>query len=182
MVTILKYKENVTYYSIYINCLSDGTVSYLTVSTDDIVDTTNNETEFPELRRVFEEDFEIKFQEGSVLKYLNFIIYQSPLGFVSDNTDHIMELVNGWLPTGTFIKFDTHFRKVYTYKKELMAALKSTGNALHKAEMECHGKFGHTLGKIQNISLMSRIDIFHISCCLATQTVAPNFTSFQVIK
>ena len=43
VVTILKYKENVTYYSIYINCVSDGTVYYLTVSTDDIVDTTNNQ-------------------------------------------------------------------------------------------------------------------------------------------
>ena len=117
MVTILKYKENVTYYSIYINCVSDGTVYYLTVSTDDIVDTTNNEIAFPELRRVFEEDFEIKFQEGSVLKYLNFIIYQSPLGFGVDQTDHIMELVNEWLPNGKFRQVDTNFRIDSSYEK-----------------------------------------------------------------
>ena len=36
---------------------SDGTVSYLTVSTDDILNTTNNETAFTEIRRVFEEYF-----------------------------------------------------------------------------------------------------------------------------
>ena len=44
-----------------------------------------------------------------------------------------------------------------------MAALILTVNALHKAEMEYHGKFGHT-SKDKHISLMSRIDIF-------TQTV-----------
>ena len=38
-----------------------------------------------------------------------------------------------------------------------MAALPFTGNAFHKAEMEYHGKFGHTLGRIQYIALMSRI-------------------------
>ena len=49
---------------------SDVTVSYITVSTDDFINTTNNETEFPELRGFFEEHFKIKVQEGSVLKYL----------------------------------------------------------------------------------------------------------------
>ena len=36
---------------------SDGTVSYLTVSTDDILNTTNNETEFTEPTNLFEEHF-----------------------------------------------------------------------------------------------------------------------------
>ena len=69
-------------------------MSYITVSTDDVINTTNNETSFTELRRVFEEDFEMKVQEGSVLKYLNLRISQSPLGFSVDHTDHITELVN----------------------------------------------------------------------------------------
>ena len=51
----------------------------------------------------------MKVQEGSVLKYLNFRIFQSPLGFSIDQTDHIMELVNEWFPTGKFINIDTHF-------------------------------------------------------------------------
>ena len=40
-----------------------------------------------------------------------------------------------------------------------MAALPFTGHALHKAEIEYHGKFGHTLGSIQHIALMSSIDL-----------------------
>ena len=48
--------------------------------------------------------------------------------------------------------------------------------------MEYHGKFGHTLGRIQHIALMSRIDLFYATCSLANQTVAPTLTGFQVIK
>ena len=40
-----------------------------------------------------------------------------------------------------------------------MASLPLTGNDLHKAEMEYHEKIGHAIGMIQNISLMSRIEI-----------------------
>ena len=51
VVTILKYKKNTIYHAIYVKLFSDGTVSYLIVSTDDVINTTNNETSFPELRR-----------------------------------------------------------------------------------------------------------------------------------
>ena len=56
------------------------------------------------------------------------------------------------------------------------------GNALHKAEIDYHGKFGHALGRIQNIALMSRIDIFYEICRLSTQIVAPTLPGFQTIK
>ena len=45
---------------------------------------------FPKLTRVFKEHFEMKVQEGSFFKYLNFRIFRSSLGFSIDQTDHIM--------------------------------------------------------------------------------------------
>ena len=63
-----------------------------------------------------------------------------------------------------------------------MAALTLTGHAFHKAELENHGKFGHKLGRIQHIALMSRIDIFCATCCLVTQNVEPTLPGFQDIK
>ena len=124
----------------------------------------------------------MKVQEGSVLKYLNFRICQSPLGFSVYQTGHIMELVNEWSPTIKFRKFDTTFSTESTYEKELLAALPLTGHDLHKSEMEYHGKFGYTLGKIQHIAPMSRIDLCYATCCLDTQTVAPTLPDFQGIK
>ena len=92
-------------------------------------------TAFPELRRVFEEDFGIKVHQGYVLKYLNVKIFQTPLGFSFDNNGHIMKLVNEWLSPGKFIKIDTHFITDSIYEKNLMNELPLTGSALHTSEM-----------------------------------------------
>ena len=94
VVTILKYNKSTIYHAIYIKLFSDGTVSYITVSKNDVLNTTNNETAFYELTIVFEEHFEKKVQEGYVLKYLNFRICKSLLGFSLDQTDRVMKLVN----------------------------------------------------------------------------------------
>ena len=50
VITIIKYKKITIDHAIYIKFFSDGTLSYLTVSTDDVLNNTNNETSFPELR------------------------------------------------------------------------------------------------------------------------------------
>ena len=48
--------------------------------------------------------------------------------------------------------------------------------------MEYHVKFGHTLGRIQHISIMSIIDLCYETCRLATQTVVPALPGLQGIK
>ena len=93
-----------------------------------------------------------------------------------------MELVNEWFQTGKFRNVDTPLRTDSSYEKELLAALPLTGHVIYKAEMEYHRKFGHTLGRIQQIALMSRIDLCYATCRLATQTVAPTLPGFQGIK
>ena len=99
---MIKYQKSTIDHAIYIKVSSDGTVSYLTFYTDYFINNNNNETEFNELKIFIEEHFEIKVQEVSVLKYLNLLIFQSPLGFSVDQTDKFMELVNEWFPTGKF--------------------------------------------------------------------------------
>ena len=117
VVTIIKYKKSTIYHAIYIKVFTDVTVSYITVTTFEVLNTNNNEIAFPELTRVFKEHFHMKVQEGSVLKYLNFRIFQSPLGFTIDQTDHIMELVNEWFPTGNLRNVDTPFWTDFSYEK-----------------------------------------------------------------
>ena len=59
---MFKYQKSKIDHAIYIKVFSDGTFYYVTVPTDDVINTTNNETAITELRRVFEEIFEIKTQ------------------------------------------------------------------------------------------------------------------------
>ena len=82
----------------------------------------------------------------------------------------------------SFFKVYTTFRIDFSYEKELLAALPLTVHFLHKAELEYHRKFGHKLGRIQHIVLMSIIDLYYATCNLATQTVAPTLPGFQGIK
>ena len=63
-----------------------------------------------------------------------------------------------------------------------MITLPLTVNALHKTEIKYRVKFGHTIGRIQHISLMSIIYICYTAWHLSTQTVAPTLPGFQCIK
>ena len=90
VVIVIKYKKSIIDHAIYIKVFYYRTVSYLTVSIDDFINTTNNKTSFPEQRRILEEVLEIKVQEGSVLKYLNIRI--SSLLLVSV----LIRLITSW--------------------------------------------------------------------------------------
>ena len=78
---MMKYKKITINHDIYIKVL---------VYTDDVLNISNNKTEFPERRRFFEEVFEIKVQEASFLKNINFRVFQSPLGFSVDQTKQMI--------------------------------------------------------------------------------------------
>ena len=68
----------------YVKICFNVTVSYLTVSTNDFLNNTNNNKAFQEIKILFEDNFKITTQKGSVLKHLNFSIYQYYLGFSID--------------------------------------------------------------------------------------------------
>ena len=114
---LLNIRRKNIYHAIYTKGFYYGTVSYPKVYSNDVINTNNNDTAFTELRRVFEEYFEIKFQEGYSLKYLNFPNFQSPLGLRVYQTDHITEVVNEWFPTGKIRKDDTPFSTDSTLKR-----------------------------------------------------------------
>ena len=63
-----------------------------------------------------------------------------------------------------------------------MTVITLTINAFHRAEMEYHGKFGHTLGIIYHIALLSKHEICYAICHIETQTVAPTLPGFQGIN
>ena len=63
-----------------------------------------------------------------------------------------------------------------------MSALPLSGNTLHKVEMEYHGKFGHTIGRIVHIDLIGILKIYYTACNIAIETVAHTIPGFQGIK
>ena len=60
VVTIIRYKKITIDHDIYIKVFYDGAVSYLTVSTNDVLNTTNNNTELTELTIVLKNTLGLK--------------------------------------------------------------------------------------------------------------------------
>ena len=54
VVTILKCNKSIIYHAIYIKVFYEGIVFYSKFYTDDVLSTTNKETEYHEIRSVFE--------------------------------------------------------------------------------------------------------------------------------
>ena len=100
----------------------------------DVLNTNNNDEIFWELKRVFRETFEINTQEVFIGKYLNFRIVKLHLGFIINQTGHIMELVYEWFTDGNFQKFDAPLQTEYSYEKELMNYVPLVGDSLRKYE------------------------------------------------
>ena len=98
----------------------------------------------------------MKFQEGSVLKYLNFQIWQCTLDFSFDQSDNIMEIVNEWFPTGKYRKVD---RTDSTYENYIMAALQLIVNAHHKVQCMNGIQGAKTFGRQWKIILNAVVTI-----------------------
>ena len=131
---------------------------------------------------VFLETFEIKKQEGSVLKYINFRILLSHLVFSIHRSDNIIELVYEWFPDGNFWKFHTPFHTNSKYDKDIMYGIPLMVNSLQKYELDYNRTFGHNIGQIQNIGIMIRIYICHMVCWLVTNTVDVRSLDFNLSK
>ena len=122
----------------YSELFSGVNVSYLTVSTGDVLNDTNNYEAFQQFKICFEDNFRLMINEGSVMKYSNFRISQSHIGFSIHFIEHLVELFTEWIPDGKFRKFDTPICTDYVYEKEIMDAVNITGELLLKAYIDYH--------------------------------------------
>ena len=76
VVPVLKYNKSAIDHAIYIKIFYDGKVSYITVSTYDVLNNTNNETAFPELRTLLKKLLRLNFKKDL---YLSTKIYEFPV-------------------------------------------------------------------------------------------------------
>ena len=82
VVKIMRYNKITIDHAIYIKVFSDVTVSYITVSTDYFLNTTNNETVFPELRRVLKKHLRLKSKNYFSLTTWLFLFFSLLLDLV----------------------------------------------------------------------------------------------------
>ena len=161
--------------------LSRGTsILILAVQTDDILLATNSKDLKEEVLNTLLSAFKVTTQEGTILKYLNFRIIQSDSGVSIDQTDHILDLVNSYIPVDTKLSpVDTPLRTDRQFQTEVGASLPSSPSELKSLEKEYGFKYSPLYGAPLHISSSSRPDLSNEMNRLGIFQAGPNRLAFQ---
>lgn len=109
----------------------------LGIQTDDILLVTNSNELKEEVMNTLLSAFKVTIQEGAILNYLNFRIIQSEHGVSIDQTDHILDLVNSYIPVDTKTSpVDTPLRTDRQFQSEVSTSLPASPSDLKALEKE----------------------------------------------
>ena len=152
----------------------------LAVQTDDLLIATNSSTLKNEVLQTLTAAFKVTTQEGSVIKYLNFRIIQSPHGISIDQTNHILDLVNSHIPKETLLgDVNTPLRSDRKFQDEVSSSLPASATELKALEKEFGFKFSSLYGALLHISSSSRPDICNAINRLGIFQAGPNRLAFE---
>jgi hypothetical protein len=156
---------------------------YLALATDDILVCSKTCTLFQLLKQALEKLFDLTCAEGSKIKLLNLQIVQSHAGISFDQTDHvhltILEEYFRTVPTASIPYQPFPFPILASFEKTLYESVPLLGIALALA-VKCLGfSFGHIVGMLMHINVISRPDLAY--CCMrfAGYMACPNIAIFE---
>lgn len=136
---------------------------YIALETDDLLFISKTCSPFLRLKAELEKIFDLTVCEGSVLKFLNLCIIQSPAGISFDQTQHIQNtLLYDYFKD---IPKDSITRQLYpfpldaTFEKRLYEAPPLQGIELTSVTKKYQFSFGHLVGCLIHIAHVSRPDL-----------------------
>ena len=111
---------------------------------------------------------------------MNFRIIQSEHGVSIDQTDHILDLVNSYIPVDTKTSpVDTSLRTDRQFQSEVSTSLPASPSDLKALEKEYGFKFSSLYVALLHISSISRPDLSNAMNRLGIFQAGPNHFSFQ---
>ena len=157
-------------------------VLILAIQTDDLLIATNSENMRDLVINTLQKAFQLTSQGGTILKFLNFKIIQSPHGISADQTSHIDEMLRKYFPPGTKVgKTETPLRSDRQYQEEIYHSIPATPSELKALENQFGFKFGTVYGELMHISAWSRPDLANAINRLGVFQSAPNKLAFESI-
>ena len=160
--------------------IKDTQILILAVQTDDTLVATNAPSLKDKVLSTLQQAFKVTTQEGIKLKYLNFRIIQSTHGISIDQTDHILELVNSYIPVDTKVEpANTPLRSDRQFQDEVSNSVPSSPGDLKKLEKEFGYKFSSLYGALLDVSSSSRPDLSNAINRLGIFQAGPNRLAFE---
>jgi len=158
---------------------------YTALETDDLLFISKTRSPFLTLNTELEKLFDLTVSEGSVLKFLNLRIIQSPSGISFDQTDHIKNTIlqdyfkN--VPVDSIPKQLYPFPLEASFEKKLYEAAPLTGIDLVNVTKRFRFSFGHLVGALMHITQVSRPDLAYSVMRFAGYMACPNLPIFEAL-
>jgi hypothetical protein len=158
---------------------------YIALETDDLLFISKTRTPFLRLKHALEKLFDLTVCEGSVLKFLNLRIIQSPHGISFDQTQHIQTtILHDYfkdIPTDSIPCRLYPFPLDAIFEKRLYEAAPLTGIELTNVTKRYRFSFGHLVGSLMHISHVSRPDLSYSVMRYSGYMACPNLPIFEAL-
>ncbi len=158
---------------------------YVAIETDDLLFLSKTRSPFLQLKLELEKLFDLTVCEGSVLKFLNLRIIQSPHGISFDQTQHIQNtILHDYfqdVPPTSIPRQLYPFPLEATFEKRLYEAAPLVGIDLTNATKRYRFSFGHLVGCLMHISHVSRPDLAYAVMRYSGYMACPNLPIFEAL-
>jgi hypothetical protein len=158
---------------------------FLALETDDILMASPTRSPFLHLKADLEKLFDLTCSEGTILRFLNLRLIQSPCGVSMDQTLHIKtkilhEYFHGILPT-SIPKTYYPFPLEASFEQSLYEAPPLTGRDLQLKEKAFCFSFSHIVGELMHIANISRPDLAYACMRYSGYMATPNLPIFNAL-
>jgi len=158
---------------------------YIALETDDLLFISRTREPFLRLKLALEKLFNSTVCEGSVLKFLNLRIIQSPSGISFDQTRHIQNVILAEyfkdIPTDSIKQQLYPFPLEPSFEKTLYEAKPLTGIDLTNATKRFRFSFGLIVGGLMHIATISRPDLSYSIMRYSGYMSCPNIPIFEAL-
>jgi hypothetical protein len=159
--------------------------SYVALETNDILMASPTRTPFLHLKGELEKLFDLQSNEGTILRFLNLRLIQSPLGISMDQTQHIRSKVLhnyfARIPPESIPKTLYPFPLEASFEQLLFEAPPLVGHDLQLKEKAFRFSFSHLVGELMHITTISRPDLAYACMRFSGYMTTPNVPIFDAL-
>jgi hypothetical protein len=158
---------------------------FLALATDDFLVLTDDRELFLALKSGLEKLFKLTLQEGSVLRFLNLRIIQSPDGISIDQTDHVVDsIIEPYFKlrdVSKLIRITSPFPTDTSFEKQLYESPVLTGSALRAIELKHDGSLYKWNGALLHVAITTCLDLGYAVMQLSGYLAGPTAAIFEAL-
>ena len=152
--------------------------------TDDILMLASNIRCHHVLFQHLQTDFDLTFQTGAIIKFLNLRIIQSNHGISIDQNDHIDDFLRKYFANrdpSSIPYFSYPFPTSNSFERRLYESLPLLGVDRHTFEQKFGGTFATWVGALNHLAVTTRLDLSHAVMRFSTYMSCPNAVIYETL-